>query len=68
MEAALSALSPAELCFRPDPQRWSILMALEHIVISEEGIADETLEFLIAHLDNHVRQILRIQQAYAPRG
>jgi hypothetical protein len=43
-------------------------MALEHIVISEEGIADETLESLIAHLANHVRQILRIQQACAPRG
>jgi hypothetical protein len=68
MEAALSALSPAELCFHPGMQRWSILMALEHIVISEEGIADETLESLIAHLDNHVRQILRIQQACAPRG
>lgn len=68
MGAALSALSPAELCFRPGPQRWSILMTLEHLVISEEEIADESLEFLIGHLDNHVRQILRIQQACAPRG
>jgi hypothetical protein len=40
-------------------------MTLEHIVVSEEGITDETLEFLIAHLDNHVRQTHRIQLAYA---
>ncbi len=41
LEAALSALPQAELGFRPGPQRWSILMTLEHVVVSEEGIAAE---------------------------
>jgi len=41
LEAVLAALSQAELGFRPGPQRWSILMTLEHVVVSEEGIAAE---------------------------
>jgi uncharacterized damage-inducible protein DinB len=41
LEAGLSALPQAELGFRPGPQRWSILMTLEHVVVSEEGIAAE---------------------------
>jgi hypothetical protein len=39
--ALLAALPLAELGFRPGPQRWSILMTLEHVVVSEEGIAAE---------------------------
>jgi uncharacterized damage-inducible protein DinB len=41
LEAGLSALAQAELGFRPGPQRWSLLMTLEHVVVSEEGIAAE---------------------------
>ena len=41
LEAGLSALPQAELGFRPGPQRWSIRMTLEHVVVSEEGITAE---------------------------
>jgi uncharacterized damage-inducible protein DinB len=159
LETELSALPQAELGFRPAPQRWCILMTIEHVVVSEEGIAaemeqalkgqrpphearspsairmvlfamnqdvpvdvpakelepsgepalgellerwerarrrmhqslnaiqppdealpvfhhpfggpmdaGETLEFLIAHFDNHVRQIQRIRQAFASQS
>ncbi len=77
LEAVLSALSPAELCFRPGPQRWSILMTLERIGADTAGLsifrhpfgghrdANETLEFLTVHLDHRMRQIARIREAFA---
>lgn len=34
----LSAYSDDQLRFQPDPERWSILMALEHIILGERGM------------------------------
>ncbi|MBI5896602.1 MAG: DinB family protein, partial [Desulfobacterales bacterium] len=46
LEVMLSELSPMELGFCPGPQRWSIQMILEHIIIMEEVIVREMEERL----------------------
>jgi len=34
----IESCTDAELCFRPGPERWSIAMVIEHMVMGERGI------------------------------
>lgn len=51
----LKSYSAAHLRFHPGPDRWSMLMALQHIVLGEKGIRLTEAELR----DNPVRQMLK---------
>jgi hypothetical protein len=67
----LESYSDDHLRFQPAPDRWSLLMALQHIVRGEQGIRlteaelrhnpVRTLQLAVAHFGTHRRQIDRLR-------